>query len=128
MFSGTSRSATATARHEYLARISHRLSTAAADPGMSAALRSIGFLDVLLSTPAESSRRTLCIHARLRRLVTKPCEKCGLAAAPQVVEKQIRIKDHSISGQRYGPAGHRPNSIGWNADRQVYHQARLGKT
>ncbi len=61
-----------------LARISHRLSTAAADPGMSAALRSVGFLDVLSSTPAESSRRAPCIHARLRRLATKPCEKSGL--------------------------------------------------
>ena len=35
---------------EFLARISHGLSTAAADPGMSTALRSVGFLDVL-STP-----------------------------------------------------------------------------
>ena len=30
-----------------LARISHQLSTAAADPGMSTALRSVGLLDVL---------------------------------------------------------------------------------
>ena len=53
-----------------LARISHQLSAAAADPGMSAALRSVGFLDVLSSTPAESSCRAPCIHARLRRLAT----------------------------------------------------------
>jgi hypothetical protein len=33
-------------------------------------LRSVGFLDVLSSTPAESSRRAPCIHARLRRLAT----------------------------------------------------------
>ena len=46
---------------------------------MSTALRSVGFLDVLSSTPAESSRRAPCIHARLRRLATKPGEKCGLA-------------------------------------------------
>jgi hypothetical protein len=39
-----------------LARISHQISTAAAQTGMSA-LRSVGFLDVLSSTPAESSRR-----------------------------------------------------------------------
>ena len=45
-------------------------STAAADPGMPAALRSVGFLDVLSSTPPESSRRAPCIHARLRRLAT----------------------------------------------------------
>jgi hypothetical protein len=61
-----------------LARISHQISAAAADPGISTALRSVGFLDVLSSTPAESSRRTPCIHARLRRLATKPGEKCGL--------------------------------------------------
>jgi hypothetical protein len=49
------------------------------------ALRSVGFLDVLSSTPAESSRRAghkapdaPCIHTRLRRLATKPSEKCGL--------------------------------------------------
>ena len=61
-----------------LARISHGLSTAAADPGMSTALRSVGFLDVLSNTPAESSLRAPCIHARLRRPATKPREKSGL--------------------------------------------------
>ena len=63
---------------EVLARISHQVSTAAADPGMSTALRSVGLLDVLSSTPAETSRRAPCSHARLRRLATKPGEKCGL--------------------------------------------------
>jgi len=53
-----------------IARIIHEASTAAADPGMSTALRSGGFLDVPLSTTAESSRRAPCIHARLRRLAT----------------------------------------------------------
>jgi hypothetical protein len=38
-----------------LTRIIHEAPAAAADPGMSAALRSVGFLDVLSSTPAESS-------------------------------------------------------------------------
>ena len=38
-----------------LARIIHEASTAAADPGMSAALRSVGLLDVLSSTPAGPS-------------------------------------------------------------------------
>ena len=61
-----------------LARISHQVSTAAADPGMSTALRAAGLLDVLSSTPAEPSGRAPCIHARLRRLATKPGEKCGL--------------------------------------------------
>jgi hypothetical protein len=68
------------ARQGLLARISHQLTTAEADPGMSTALRSVGFLDVLSSTPAESSRRAPCIHARLRLLATKPGEKCGLEA------------------------------------------------
>jgi hypothetical protein len=63
-----------------LTRISHRLSTAAADPGMSAALRPVGRLDVLSSTPAAPSRRAPCIHARLRRLATKSGEKSGLIA------------------------------------------------
>jgi tRNA threonylcarbamoyladenosine biosynthesis protein TsaB len=67
-----------TPKPESLTRISHQISAAAADPGMSAALRSVGFLDVLPSTPAESSRRAPCIHARLRRLATKSGEKCGL--------------------------------------------------
>ena len=53
-----------------LTRIIHEASTAAADPGMSTALRWVGFLDVLSSTPAESSRRAPCSHARLRRLAT----------------------------------------------------------
>ena len=42
-------------------------------------LRSVGFLDVLSNTPAESSLRAPCIHARLRRLAAKLCEKSGLA-------------------------------------------------
>jgi len=62
-----------------ITRISHRISTAAADPGMSTALRSVGFLDVLSSTPAESDRRAPCIHAHLRRLAAKPRAKCGLS-------------------------------------------------
>jgi hypothetical protein len=57
-------------RDELLTRIIHEASTAAADPGMSTALRSVGFLDVLSSTPAESSLRAPCIHARLHRLAT----------------------------------------------------------
>jgi len=40
--------------------------------------RSVGFLDVLSSTPAESAHRVPSIHARLRRLATKPGEKYGL--------------------------------------------------
>jgi hypothetical protein len=40
---------------EGLARISHKVSTAAAQPDMSTALRSLGLLDVLSSTPAGPS-------------------------------------------------------------------------
>jgi len=38
-----------------LTRISHQLSTAVSDPGMPTALRSVGLLDVLSSTPAAPS-------------------------------------------------------------------------
>ena len=68
-----------------LTRIIHEASAAAVDPGMSAALRSVVFLSVLSSTPAESSHRAgynapdaPCIHARLRRLATNLHEYCGL--------------------------------------------------
>jgi hypothetical protein len=58
-----------------LARISHQLSTAAADPGMSTALRSVRLLDVLSSTPAEPSVARLVsmpvCTASLRNLVRK---------------------------------------------------------
>ncbi len=37
----------------------------AADPGMSAALRPVEFLDILSSTPAESSRRALIYTPRI---------------------------------------------------------------
>ena len=70
-----------------LTRISHRLSTAEAQTGMSIALRSVGLLDVLSSTSAGALGRAglnapdaPCIHARLRLLATKPREKCGLGA------------------------------------------------
>jgi len=59
-----------------LARISHRVSTAASDPGMSTALRSVA----LGAEPPDAP----CIHARLRRLATKPCEKCGPWARAQM--------------------------------------------
>ncbi|MGA2264141.1 MAG: hypothetical protein ABSH28_22245, partial [Acidobacteriota bacterium] len=56
-----------------LTRISHQVSTAAADTGMSTALRSVGLLDVLSSTPAEPSVARLVsmpvCAASLRNLV-----------------------------------------------------------
>jgi hypothetical protein len=58
-----------------LTRISHQLSTVAADPGMSTALRSVRLLDVLSSTPAEPSVARLVslpvCTASLRNLVRK---------------------------------------------------------
>jgi len=49
---------------------------------MSTMLRSLGLLDLLSSAPAGPSvTRRLAkrrIHARLRRLATKPGEECGL--------------------------------------------------
>jgi hypothetical protein len=56
-----------------LARISHQLSTAAADPGMSTALRSVGLLDILSSMAAGPSGARLVsmpvCAASLRNLV-----------------------------------------------------------
>jgi hypothetical protein len=54
--------------HIALTRIIREASTAAADTGISTALRSFRLLDVLSSTPAGPSAP--CIHARLRRLAT----------------------------------------------------------
>jgi len=56
-------------RGKDLARISHHPSTAAADPGVSTALRFLG--------RARLAKRR--IHARLHRLATKYGEKRGLA-------------------------------------------------
>ena len=50
-----------------LARISHQPSTAAADPGMSAALHSVGLLDVLSSTSAGPSVARLGARPRIER-------------------------------------------------------------
>jgi hypothetical protein len=72
-------------KRKALTRISHQLSTAAADPGMFTALRSVGLLDILMSMPAGPSVAPAgklpdapCIHARLHRLATKSGEECGL--------------------------------------------------
>jgi predicted alpha-1,2-mannosidase len=62
-----------TAYEAMLTRISHQLSTAAADPGMSTALRSVGLLDILSSMPAGPSVARLVsmpvCAASLRNLV-----------------------------------------------------------
>jgi hypothetical protein len=58
-----------------LTRMIHEASTAAADPGMSAALRSVELLDTMSSTSAgpsvalaEKPPDAPCLHARLRCL------------------------------------------------------------
>jgi len=56
--------------HAPLTRISHPISTAEADPGMSTALRSLGLLDVLSSTPAGPS--VALAEMRQMRLVSMP--------------------------------------------------------
>jgi hypothetical protein len=55
-----------------LARISYQLSTAAADPGMSTVLRSVGLLDILSSMPAGPSV-TLAIKRQMRFVSMPVC-------------------------------------------------------
>jgi len=55
-----------------LTRISHGLSTAAADPGMSTALRSVGLLDVLSST-SEGPSVALAEMRQMRLVFTPVC-------------------------------------------------------
>ncbi|MGE5285501.1 MAG: prepilin-type N-terminal cleavage/methylation domain-containing protein [Actinomycetota bacterium] len=45
---------------------------------MSTALRSVGLLSVVSTTPPGPSHRAPCIHARLHPLATNPGEKCEL--------------------------------------------------
>jgi len=65
-------------RISLLARISHRRSAAGAGRRVSTALRLVGLLNVLSSTPASPSLRAPCIHAPLRALATNGDEICGL--------------------------------------------------
>jgi hypothetical protein len=60
-----------------LTRISHQISTAEADPGISTALRSVGLLYILSSMSAGLSV-ALAEKRQLRLLATKSGEKCGL--------------------------------------------------
>jgi len=59
-----------------LTRISHKVSTAAAHPCMSTALRSVGLLDVLSSTSAEPS--VALAEMRQMRLVSTPVRAASL--------------------------------------------------
>jgi hypothetical protein len=63
-----------------LTRISHQISTAAADPGMSPALRSVGLLDILSSMPAGPSFALAGL--RQMRLVSMPV--CAASLRNQV--------------------------------------------
>jgi hypothetical protein len=69
----------------YVARIFHQVSTAAADAGMSAALHSVGFLDVLSNTPAESSGRAPCSYCSFGPSALPRYETCRENAANHLV-------------------------------------------
>ncbi len=73
-----------------LDRISHQVSTAAADPGMSTALRSVGLLDVLSSTPAESS--VALAKGRQMRLVSVPVAQCRIFFAKCAPEGRLGMR------------------------------------
>ena len=122
-----------------LARISHQLSAAASDSGMPTALRSVGRLDVLSSTPAAPSRRASCIHARLRRLATKPGEKSGLgskATLPFDPGPSLPLKLASEASQVHGharirrPGGEPAGNAGCGRTRDLFRaptRARAGR-
>jgi hypothetical protein len=60
-----------------LARTSHQVSTAAAYPGMSASLRSLGLLDVLSSTPAGPSVARLVSMPACAASLRNPVRNAG---------------------------------------------------
>jgi hypothetical protein len=61
-----------------LTRTSHQVSTAAAYPGMSCFVALPRAPRRTVEYACGALGRAPCIHARLRRLATKPGEKCGL--------------------------------------------------
>ena len=61
-----------------LARISHRITTAAAQCGALTGVHSVGLLDVVLTTPARPLVANASHHTTLSGLATRPCEKSGL--------------------------------------------------
>ena len=77
-----------------LTRVSHGLSTAATDPGISTALRSLGLLNALSSTSAGPS--VALAGKRQMRLVStpvyaaslqNPVRKAGWSSKPRLAEK-----------------------------------------
>jgi hypothetical protein len=75
------------------ARISHQISTAAAHPGMFTALRSVGFLDVLSSTPAESSPRA------------GQSARCALYPRPSAPPRYEICSENNVEGYRLKVTG-----------------------
>ena len=64
-------------RHQSLARISHKVPTAAAQRTMSTAFRSIGLLDILSSMPAVASIARLVSTALCTASLRNPVRKAG---------------------------------------------------
>ena len=98
-------------RTVFLARKFYEISTAAAQAGMSTALRLFGLLDILSYMPSSPSRRAPCSHNRLRRLVTKPHKISGLIAALFVLT--ILIAPHAwfaAAAQRVAPEEQEPTT------------------
>ena len=79
---------------------------------MPIALRSVGRLDVLSSTPAAPSGCAPCIHARLHRLATKSGEESGLGeAVPKLARgsSTMRIRCQNSRGAAAdGSRGRKP--------------------
>ncbi len=61
-----------------LARISHRITTAAAQCGALTGVHSVGRLDVVSTPPARPSVANASHRTTLSSLATRPCEKSGL--------------------------------------------------
>jgi len=75
-------STTPVSRTVYLTRISHQPSAATPNMPVSAALRSLGLLNIPSGMPTSSSLRAPCIHRHLQRFATMPGEKSGLRLSP----------------------------------------------
>jgi len=106
-----------------LVRISHRLSTAASDTGMSTALRSVGLLDILSSMPAGSRepvrglkgiafRAPSCLwHSWWGQMQgaapPEPCGRMGIAGNLCVARRR-RCALASTSSSRLEPATQAP--------------------
>ncbi len=68
-----------------LARISHRVTAAAAQCSALTGVRSVGQLDLVSTTPARPSVVNASHHTTLNSLAARPCEKFGLACLLRVL-------------------------------------------